>query len=177
MGAKRAVPAYWARTHERYLTPSSATIWMGILSVAWYVGLKIVSENVFYDAVLALGLMIAFYYGLTGYACAIYYRHRLLHSAKDMVMLGILPLMGGLILTWAFVRSVMDLADPANSSSGESWFGLGPPLVITIAFAILGLVLMAAQAIREPGFFTRRAETSDEPRPTARPIVGHGTAH
>ena len=177
MGAKRALPAYWARTHERYLTPSSATLWMGALSVAWYVGLKIVSENVFYDAVLALGLMIAFYYGLTGYACAVYYRHRLLHSVKDLVMLGVLPVTGALILTWAFVRSVIDLADPANSTGGESWFGFGPPLVITIAFAILGVVLMALQALREPAFFHRPLETSDEPRPIARPLAGHGSAH
>ena len=177
MGAKRALPAYWARTHERYLTPTSATLWMGVLSVAWYVGLKIVSENVFYDAVLALGLMIAFYYGLTGYACAVYYRHRLLHSLKDLVMLGVLPVTGGIILTWAFVRSVIDLADPANSTGGESWFGLGPPLVITIAFAILGVVLMVIQAIREPAFFRLPLETSDEPTPIGRPLAGHRPAH
>ena len=177
MGAKRALPAYWARTHERYLTPSSATLWMGALSAVWYVGLKIVSENVFYDAILALGLMIAFYYGLTGYACAIYYRHRLLNSLKDFVMLGLLPVAGGVMLTWAFVRSVADLADPANSTSGEAWFGLGPPLVITMGFAILGVVLMILQAIREPAFFRRPLETSDEPQPIGRPIAGHGTAH
>jgi amino acid transporter len=177
MGAKRALPAYWARTHERYLTPSSATLWMGVLSVVWYVGLKIVSENVFYDAVLALGLMIAFYYGLTGYACAIYYRHRLVHSLKDFVMLGLLPVTGGVILTWAFVRSVIDLADPANSTAGDSWFGLGPPLVITIAFAIVGVVLMVVQAVREPAFFRRPLETSDEPQRIGRPIAGHGAAH
>jgi amino acid transporter len=177
MGAKRALPAYWARTHERYLTPSSATLWMGALSAAWYVLLKIISENVFYDAVMALGLMIAFYYGLTGYACAVYYRHRLLHSVKDFVMLGVLPVAGGVMLTWAFVRSVADLADPANSTSGEAWFGLGPPLVITIAFAILGIILMVLQAIREPAFFHRPLETSDEPLPLIRPMAGHGTVH
>ena len=177
MGAKRALPAYWARTHERYLTPSSATLWIGVLSVVWYVGLKIVSENMFYDAVLALGLMIAFYYGLTGYACAIYYRHRLLRSLKDFVMLGLLPVAGGVILTWAFVRSVVDLADPANSTAGDAWFGFGPPLVIFIAFAIVGLVLMVLQAVHEPAFFHRPLETSDEPQPIGRPIAGHGTAH
>ena len=32
----------------------------------------------------ALGLMIAFYYGLTGYACAIYYRHQLLHERQEL---------------------------------------------------------------------------------------------
>ena len=162
MAAKKALPATFARMHPRYMTPTVATVSMGALSIVWYVGLKIVSQDVFYDAVLALGLMIAFYYGLTGYACAIYYRHRLLRSAKDLIMLGVVPVAGGVMLTLAFVKSVIDLADPANSTSGTSWFGFGPPLVITIGFAILGLVLMAVQWRREPGFF-RRTRSAAEP--------------
>jgi amino acid transporter len=175
MGAKRALPAYWAKIHPRYLTPSAATIWMGILSAAWYVGLKIVSENVFYDAIAALGLMIAFYYGLTGYACAIYYRHQLLRSAKHLVLVGIVPVIGGLILTWAFVQSVIDLADPANSASGTDWFGFGPPLVIAAAFGVLGLALMLAESRYRPEFFRRRpevAETEVTTRGQGTPQVG-----
>ncbi len=42
---------------------------MGVLSIVWYVGLTIVSENILFDSIAALGLMIAFYYGLTGFAC------------------------------------------------------------------------------------------------------------
>ena len=49
---------------------------MGILSIAWYVGLKIVSENVLVDAIAGLGLAIAFYYGMTGFACPVFYRRR-----------------------------------------------------------------------------------------------------
>ena len=32
--------------------------------------------------------MIAFYYGLTGYACVIYYRRELFKSAKNFVLAG-----------------------------------------------------------------------------------------
>ena len=39
---------------------------MGALSIVWYVGLTIVCENILFDSIAALGLMIAFYYGLTG---------------------------------------------------------------------------------------------------------------
>ena len=52
--------------HPRYLTPHVSTILMGALSIVWYVGLTIVSENILFDSIAALGLMIAFYYGLTG---------------------------------------------------------------------------------------------------------------
>ena len=55
---------------------------MGVLSIAWYVGLTLVCENILFDAIAALGLMIAFYYGLTGFACAIYYRQRALRRAR-----------------------------------------------------------------------------------------------
>jgi amino acid transporter len=163
MGAKGALPGYWARIHSRFQTPTSATIWMGILSIVWYVGMKIISENLFWDAISALGLMIAFYYGLTGYACAIYYRHVLLKSVKNLVFMGIAPLAGGVILTWAFVFEVVNLADPANSVSGADWFGFGPPLVITVTFFIGGFVLMVLQALRQPAFFHSPVESYHEP--------------
>ena len=35
--------------------------------------------------------MIAFYYGLTGFSCAWYYRKRLRNSARDLWVKGILP--------------------------------------------------------------------------------------
>ena len=38
------------------------------------------------DAVTAIGLFIAFYYGLTGFACAWYYRKTLLNSPRDLWM-------------------------------------------------------------------------------------------
>lgn len=179
MSARRALPAYFARMHERYLTPTTATLWMGGLSIAWYVGLKIVSENVFYDAVAALGLMIAFYYGLTGYACAIYYRHQLLRSVKNLLFMGIVPLAGGIMLTLAFFKSAVDLADPANSASGTDWFGFGPPLVITAGFGILGVILMIVQWRRDPEFFRRRPETAEPlpPAPLERPGLRPAASH
>ena len=139
MGAKGALPKFWANMHPRFLTPTNATIWMGILSVLWYIGLKLMSENVYYDALTALGLMIAFYYGLTGYASAIYYRKVLFRSVKNLVGMGLLPLAGGLILTWAFVQSIIDLADPISSytctdpedpATCAQLFGMGVPLAL-----------------------------------------------
>jgi amino acid transporter len=173
MGAKGALPKMWANVHPRFQTPTNATIWMGILSVAFYVGMKVVSENIYYDALAALGLMIAFYYGLTGYACAIYYRHVLLRSAKNLLLIGVLPVLGGLALTWAFIQSASDLADPANSYSGIAWFGVSVPLAITIVSFILGLVLMVAWWIRDPTFFRRRPETYQADVPS---IIGQSAA-
>ena len=161
MAAKKALPRYWARINPRFLTPGPATIWMGVISIAWYVGLKIVSQNILYDAIAALGLMIAFYYGLTGYACVVYYRRELFKSAKNLLFIGVAPLIGAMMLTFVLVKSIIDLADPANSTSGDSSFGFGPPLVIAVILMALGVVLMIAQRVREPEFFRRKLETVD----------------
>ena len=118
-----AAPRRFARIHPQHLTPSTATIWMGVLSVVWYVGLTWVSEDILFDSIASLGLMIAFYYGLTGYACAVYYRRELRKSVKNFVLIGVAPVLGGIILTYVFVKSCIDLSDPANSESGSSWFG------------------------------------------------------
>jgi amino acid transporter len=118
-----AAPRRFARIHPQHLTPSTATIWMGVLSVVWYVGLTWVSEDILFDSIASLGLMIAFYYGLTGYACAIYYRHELVKSAKNFVLIGVAPVVGGVVLTYVFVKSCIDLSDPANSESATPGSG------------------------------------------------------
>ena len=129
------------------------------------------SENVYYNALTTLGLMVAFYYGVTGYASAIYYRKVMFRSLKDFVGMGVLPLVGALSLTWMFVRSIIDLAsplssytctDPEDASTCAQLFGLGVPLGLSIGFLILGLVLMVLWMWRSPEFFRRRPEPFKE---------------
>jgi hypothetical protein len=74
------------------------------------------------------------------------------------------------ILTWLFIKSCIDLADPANSESGDSWLGVGPPLVIGLGFLLLGVVLMLLQWRASPEFFRRRPEVAGDPV-TAPPIT------
>lgn len=157
MAAHRAIPRAFARIHPRYLTPSTSTIWMGVLSVVWYAGLTLVSQNILYDSIAALGLMIAFYYGLSGYACVWFFR-RSMKSVKGILLAGVAPLAGALMLTYVFWKSVFDLSKPENSESGNAWLGLGPPLVIAISFLVLGVVIMLIQWRVEPAFFRRKAE-------------------
>jgi amino acid transporter len=49
------MPESLGRIHPRYLTPHVSTILMGALSIVWYVGLTIVSENILFDSIAALG--------------------------------------------------------------------------------------------------------------------------
>jgi amino acid transporter len=163
MARAGAMPKGLGDVHPRFLTPHVSTILMGVLSIVWYVGLTIISENILFDSIAALGLMIAFYYGLTGFACTIYYRRQLTRSLKSFLLIGVGPTLGGLILAAIFVKSCVDLSDPANSESGDSWFGLGPPLVIGLGFLLLGVVLMFVWNAGHPAFFRRRPEVAAEP--------------
>ena len=72
------------RSARRYKTPLLNTVIFGVISIAWYVGLTIVSQNILYDSIASLGLMIAFYLGITGYAVPIFYRRTVFKSAQEL---------------------------------------------------------------------------------------------
>src|SRR5215475_8625240 len=108
MAAYKALPKSFAKVHPRFMTPTVSTVVMGLVSIVFYVGVNYASNGigVIGDAVIAIGLYIAFYYGLTGFACAWYYRKNLTSSARNLWMQGILPLTGALMLWflggWSF---------------------------------------------------------------------------
>jgi amino acid transporter len=158
MARADAMPQRLGVVHERYQTPHVATILFGIISIVWYAGMTLVSENILFDSIAALGLMIAFYYGITGFACALYYRREGRKSLKGLLFAVVAPALGGAILTWVLVKSIIDLSKPANSESGDSWFGLGPPLVIGIGFMALGVVLMLWWSRGQRSFFRQKVQ-------------------
>ena len=108
MAAYRSIPAKFARIHPRYLTPTWSTVGMAIVSIGFYVLMTIVSENVLADTITAIGLMIAFYYGLTGFTCVWWFRKDLRNGGQDLWLKGILPFVGrggpGLLLLQGRLR-------------------------------------------------------------------------
>jgi len=155
-----AAPAALGWVHRRYLTPHVSTIIIGVLAIALYVPLAIISENFLYDTISALSLMIAFYYSLTGFACVIYYRKELFKSAKNLLFIGVAPLLGAGLLAYLLVRSVVDLSYPGASYTGGSLFGLGLPLLVGLGFLLLGVILMFLWcALGNKRFFGRCLET------------------
>jgi amino acid transporter len=160
MAKQGAAPRSLGRIHPRFKTPHVSSILMGVFSIAWYLVLTAYSTDVLGDSIASLGLMIAFYLGLTGLACTVYYRREIFKSVRNFLLVGLAPLAGAVILGYVFVKECIDLADPANSESGNSWFGVGPPLVIAIVFLALGIVLMLLQWRANPAYFRRRPETA-----------------
>ncbi len=162
MASHGAIPRIWSRVNPRFQTPVWGTAIYGVLSIVWYVGLTLLSQNVLADSIAALGLAIAFYYGINGYAVPLFYRHQVLQSARKFLFLLLFPLIGGIALTWVFAASLDQLFYPANSASGTSWFGVGPPFIIGLGFIVSGVIVMfIAQAFmkRSKPFFARKMET------------------
>ncbi|WP_455355734.1 APC family permease [Streptomyces sp. SYSU K217416] len=161
MGRRRALPSVFARIHPRFRTPHVSTWGVAVVAIAWYLVVNQISANALFDSLTALSLLIAFYYALTGVACAVYYRRHLTESVRNFVLIGVGPLVGAALLTWLLVESVIDMSDPANSYSGDSWFGLGPPLVIGIGIAATGLVIMFARRLTSAVFWSERRGVAD----------------
>ncbi len=160
MAAHGAAPKSFASITPRYLTPGVSTIWMGAVSIVWYVALTAVSQNILADSITATGLAIAFYLGITGVGCVVYFRKALLHDLRTFLIAGLGSALGAIMLGYVLVKSCIDLANPANSTSGESWLGIGAPLMIGILSVLVGVVLMFLQWRAAPAFFRRPLEAA-----------------
>ncbi|MBR7552502.1 amino acid transporter, partial [Mycobacterium tuberculosis] len=75
------------------------------------------SQNTLADSISSLGLAVAFYYGITAFSCVWYFRRTLFDSARNFFMRGLFPLLGGIAMTWAFVKSAIDMINPDYGST------------------------------------------------------------
>jgi amino acid transporter len=171
MAAYRALPKRFGTVHPRYKTPAFSTFVMGVVSIVFYVGMTIISEDFLSDTILSLGLAIAFYYAITGFSCVWYFRRELFASAHNVVFKLVFPLVGALSLTAAFVFSAIDMVDPDYGYT-VIW-GVGGVFVVGIGSLALGVVLMALWFVfpRSKPFF--RGETLNRETPILVPEAEH----
>ena len=147
MGIYRAIMSPFAKTHPRHLTPSVSTLFIGVAATVIYVLLSLMGENVYGDVLLAIGLMIAFYYGITAYACVWYFRNDIKRGGKALWTKGVLPLLGALMLTVAFFKSAFDMLSPdygylgGLTVPGTSW-EIGSVFLFGIGTILAGLPIM-----------------------------------
>jgi amino acid transporter len=171
MATYKAIPTSFAKMHPRYLTPTVSTIVMGVISAVLYIAFNYISQGfVIADAVTAIGLYIAFYYGLTGFACAWYYRRSLRDSQRNLWMQGILPVLGGLIMYAAGAWSLWADWDVATGNSYTSWlmpfwphWYIGGAFVIGFVAALVGLIAGIWIRFAMPAYFRRQTLTRATP--------------
>jgi amino acid transporter len=162
MARQDAFPAAFGRVHERFLTPHVSTIAIGVIAAVWFGVLFPLSENFVYDSLTALALMIAFYYALTGFACAIYYRRELTKSVKNFLFVGVGPVVGSGILTYLFFKAIDEYSQVDQSYTGSDVFGVAVPVVLGVGLLLLGLVLMLVWRVSgHRRFFAQRTEIVD----------------
>jgi amino acid transporter len=180
MAVYKAIPDAFGRVHRRYLTPTVSTVTMGAASAVLYVVFNhVAAGNLIPDAVTAIGVWIAFYYGLTGFTSAWYYRSVLRRSRRDLWMKGVLPVLGGLMLYFAMGWSLWADWNYNNvfAESYTSWHLPFPPhsqvggvFLIFTGSAAVGVVAMLLWRLARPRFF--KGETLNRTTKTLVPESG-----
>jgi len=155
-----AIPKAFGRIHPTHLTPDVSTLTMGAASLVWTLFIINVSQNVLGDSITGLGFQIAFYYGLTGFACAIFYRRELFKSVKNFILVGVAPFLGGLMLTGIFIKAFTFYKDPIENYSG-GFLGVGTSVAVGVGTLLLGVVVMLWAMVIYPRFFKRRPDVAE----------------
>lgn len=115
MGRDRTMPSALGRVHHRWNTPWVAIAVVGGVALAMFVASNALGSvgDILADAISAIGLQIAVYYGLAGLAVVVAYRKKLLKSPADFLFGGLWPLCGALFMFWVFVEALGELSSSA----------------------------------------------------------------
>jgi amino acid transporter len=139
-----AIPELFGKVHPRYLTPL-----LGFNS----------NQNVLNDSITALGFSICFYYGFTGLACGWYFRRELFKSARGFVLAGLLPVLGGAMMAFVFIKAFIEDSKQVNAYS-HPLLGIQVPLLIGAGSLLLGIPFMVLSALKFKAYFRRKTEVA-----------------
>jgi hypothetical protein len=129
--------------------PASLLIGALLIGLTWVYLLATPVQDAFGDVISITGLLFAIFYILTALAAITYYRRRVVSTAWNFLILGLLPLGAAGFLAWTFTKSVQ--AAPAR----EIWS--------LVSIVVVGVLLMgSARFIAHSPFFRIRQE-SDTP--------------
>jgi amino acid transporter len=148
MASYRALPGILSNVSRRFRTPAAASVAVGIVLIAltWVYLLATTVQNAFNDVIAVTGQLFASFYIMTALATIVYYRRRAFGSARDALILGLLPLGAAGFLGWLLVRSLQ--AAPAAQIRSLA------------AIAVAGVLLMlCARFVLRSRFFGIRRES------------------
>ncbi|PRZ18181.1 APC family permease [Nesterenkonia sandarakina] len=162
MGHYGALNPKYSKVSPRYQTPAYATVVAVVIASVFYVVMRIISENVLWDTITTLGMMVCFYYGITALACVWYFRGESTASFGDFFNKLLAPLVGGILLLVFFFQTIWDSMDPEYGSGSEIG-GVGLVFILGMLVFTLGIAAMFWQYHKRPEFFRRRFETTEFP--------------
>lgn len=153
MSHYEALPASIKKIHPKFKSPYIALMLSSIVASVFYAVMRFLSEDVLWDTITALGMMVCFYYGITALASPWYFRKQAFREGfKSVLGKIVFPGLGGLILLVVFVQTTIDSMDP-DFGSGSNIGGVGLVGIIGVFVLGLGVVLMIVQSLAKPGFF------------------------
>ena len=94
MGRDRVLDERLGHLHPRFLTPWNATFVFGSVTVVLFLlaATSASVNDILKDTINSIGVLVALYYGVSGIACAVYYRNGNARSAKMFWLRGVWPL-------------------------------------------------------------------------------------
>ncbi|HWG08071.1 MAG TPA: APC family permease [Solirubrobacteraceae bacterium] len=155
-----AIPKAIGKIHPRFLTPTVSTWGFGLISIAIAFPLILASETALELAVVALGIPVCLYYGTTGFASAWYYRRELFDSARKFILVGLAPVVGGLMFYGIGGYAIYYYGKAANVEGSETFLSLTLPLWFGVIGMVFGAILMLVSRFYFRRFFSRKTETA-----------------
>ena len=139
MGRDHTLPRALGQVHSVWRTPWIASIVVGLVSLGLFVLSNFVGSisAVMSDAINAIGLQIAIYYGLAGLSVVVAYRSIVLKSWGNALFIGLWPLVGAVFMFWLLFQVIGSL----NAVSIDVGFG-------TMAIGLIPLVIYWAKGSR-----------------------------
>ncbi|TRO60768.1 MULTISPECIES: APC family permease [unclassified Streptomyces] len=128
MGRDHTMPSALGKVHRTWNTPYVAISVVGTVALLMLVASNALGSvgDILENAIAAIGLQIAVYYGLAGLAVVVAYRKMLLKSPSNFLFGGLWPFLGALFMFWIFIESLSDLS---NASIAIGIGGLAVGLV------------------------------------------------
>lgn len=143
MGVYKALPPQFASVNK-YQTPGYATLFVGTVSAAFYVGMTIISQDVLADTIEATSLAVAVYYTITSFACIAYFRKSLFDTPRNALNRFILPAIGGVLMGGVFITSAIHMFQPDYGYT--TILGTSGTFVMGVGSLAMGLVVVEVAA-------------------------------
>ena len=134
MGRDRTMPALLGTTHAKYRTPLWAIAVTAIITLMLFIGTELAGgslQKLVKDANTAIGIQIAFYYGLAAISVVVIYRKLIFKNVKNFIFIGLWPLIGGVFMIYVFMEiipgiwHIVKIPKDQLLSARATWLGLG----------------------------------------------------
>ena len=152
MGRDNTLPKVFGRVDPKRRTPLIATAVVTVVSLGLFLGSQFAGSvtTIMTDAINAIGLQIAVYYGLAAFAVTVALRKDLFKSLSNALFIGFLPLLGAGFMVYTLVENLTG----SSLNAETKWIGIG-------ALA-LGLIPLVWYAVKKVPYYDRRARLASE---------------